>query len=552
MRFFRKSIVVSSFLSSLPRAFSQLLGHNFGRGRLSMVLVGFLAFCASAVVGLIQGIPVPVEHDEFSYLLAADTFAQGRLTNPSHPMWIHFESFHILQQPSYQSKYPPAQGLMLAAGQTLAGHPIAGVWLSFALMCAGICWMLYAWMPPRWAFMGGILALLHPQFGFAGYWAQSYWGGAVPALGGALALGSVRRLIRRPCVTTSMTLALGCGVMANSRPFEGLLLSLAIGVMLITWIISKKGPPFRIAVRRVLFPALGVLTLIAVGMAYYNFRITNHPLLLPYQVYETTYAAVPPFLWQRPRPELTYRHQVMFDDQMNKNMAVYQLQHSIGGFGWKMLFYVALVIKDFLNVYAIPFIGVLGTLSVHARRNRWARFGILTFLLVSCGVLSGTYLNAHYFSPIVGLNYFFVVTAMRLYLWRDKRGGTFFMWFIPLMALCVIGGLLYASVHQDTSAAAGSQRARLLQQLEQENGKHLVIVDYQPARAVGQEWVYNEADIDNSKVVWARKMDRSQDCRLIEYFSERRIWLLELDSDRSRANPAPYGREVCQTKPPLS
>src|SRR5262249_61692407 len=87
--------------------------------------------------------------DEFAPLLVADTFAHGRAVNPVHPMWAHFESMHILVRPVYASAFPVGQGIAMAAGSVIFGHPWAGVWLGMAAMCAATSWMLYGLLPPR-------------------------------------------------------------------------------------------------------------------------------------------------------------------------------------------------------------------------------------------------------------------------------------------------------------------------------------------------------------------------------------------------------------------
>ena len=99
----------------------RLLNRIARRRWLACAFVGMLPVVLRLSVLHFVPIPQPVIHDEFSYLLGAETFASGHITNPTPKMWVFFETFHENFQPTYSTKYPPGQSLVLAAGRSFSG-----------------------------------------------------------------------------------------------------------------------------------------------------------------------------------------------------------------------------------------------------------------------------------------------------------------------------------------------------------------------------------------------------------------------------------------------
>ncbi|RJR41957.1 MAG: hypothetical protein C4567_08355 [Deltaproteobacteria bacterium] len=510
---------------------------------IAFLLMGLLAFAAGALLPVFIGRPQPAVHDEFGYLLAADTFAQGRLANPPHPLWQHFETFHVLHHPTYASKYPPAQGVALALGQALTGCPIVGVWLSVGLACAAVCWMLAGWVPFRWALLGGFLALIrivfsgpHVQMAPFPYWSQSYWGGAVAALGGALVFGALPRIIKNQKPRDALWLALGLAILANSRPFEGLAASIPALAVLGIWLLRTRRVTWRNRFRRVVLPSALVLTLAVSWMGLYNYRVTGDPLRLPYQAHEAAYAIVPLFLWQPLKTEPPYNHEILRDFHRG-SIGFFQSQQSLKGWLDSSIYYK---LKNFwLFYFGLIFIPPM--LLLAASPKSWRRpnviFPLAVCLLMVAALLANPYFFPHYAAPITCLAILLQVESlrrMRRFSWRGRpMGRTFVNGFLPaLLASTVIAFPIY-----DKPSKWILERARILRELEQSGEPHLVIVRYGRNHSLHHEWVYNRADLNNAKVIWAREMGAEADRELLDYFKDRRVWLLEADQRPPRLAP---------------
>ena len=516
--------------------------------RRAVATAGLLSLSVNIALTLVLGVPVPKVNDEFSHLLLADTLAHGRLTNPPHPLWVHFESCHIIQQPTYASKYPVGQGLALALGQVTCGHPIVGVWVSTAAACAALCWMLLAFVPRPWALLGGVLAAFHPELAFQ--WGQGYWGGAVPMTGGALALGALRRITESAGTRAGLWLGLGLAILANSRPYEGLILSLPILAVLLGWMVRQRRTNGRAAVLKTGLPVAGVLAATALLMGYYNFRVTGSPWRLPYQVHEATYGAAPLFVWQKLGPEPVYNHEAMRSFHVDWWRVTYRQHQSFGGLLSREAdkLYILGQGYSWSLLLVFPFIALPRIL----RKDRWTRFALLTGILCVLALLPITWLYTHYAAPAAGLFFLLVVQSMqelRNWPWRGRPTGAFLVH--GILVLCTLSFVLIVMRHATAPKDGWQfQRARLMEQLEQDHGKHLVIVRYQPGHNAHREWVYNAADIANARVTWAREMTTGRNRRLLDHFKDRHAWLLEADLPQPTLVPYPRPQVEVRRKAP--
>ena len=530
----------------VERAFGQVARKR----SLAVAAVGFTTILLRLAILSSLPVPLPFTPDDFSNLLAADTFASGRLTNPTPAMWTHFESIHITMQPTYMSMYFPAQGLVLAAGKVLFGQPWYGVLITSALMCAAICWMLQAWLPPGWALLGGILAML--RLGLFSYWVNTYTGaGLITGLGGALVLGALPRLTKTMRLRYGMLMALGIVLLALTRPYEGLLLCLPVAVALGRWMFFGKNRPSAGVVIRRAIPPLALMVAAAAWMGYYDYRAFGSPLTLPYTANRAAYAMAPYYVWQSARPEPHYRHQVMRNFYYENELKVFLKSHTWSRFAPTILAKTLIAVLFFAGFALLP------TLIMFWRAilDRRIRFLVLCVLVLIAGMLIEVFMIPHYLGCFVAVFYAIGLQSMRhLRVWSPGGKPVGAMLLRLTVTLCVVlaglkvfEGPLNLTPGEWPAASwslmwygpghFGTERAQMEARLEQSLGRQLVIVRYSSRHNPSDEWVYNAPDIENSKVIWAREMNDADNLELIRYYKDRTVWLAQPDMDPPNVSP---------------
>jgi len=488
--------------------------------------------------------PTPDVYDEFAHLLEADTLRHFRFANPMHPMRQFFETYFALQEPSYSSIYPMGQGLALAIGWILFGHPWAGVLLSMAAFCALCYWMLRAWTTPGWALAGGFLAVC--EFGPLNRWANSYWGGFVAAAAGCLIVGALPRLRARMRRRDALLLAAGFSLHLLTRPYETVFLALAIALYFVLTL--RQAEEWRALAR--LAPAAALVLLPAFALLLVqNKQVTGSWTTLPEMAYRYQYglpgtltfqAEAAPHRALTPQQAMAYRMELSFrNGPESLTNFLERLEFRVRYY--RFFFYAPLYL-------ALPFF-LAGLRDV---RLLWVA---LALLVLALGVNFFPSFQLHYVAGATCLFVLISVAGLERMSRVTVRGAPAGAQCAALLyMLCAAQFVFWYGMHlfdgADVSVAAQSfetwdsinhanpeRRIFVGRELDRLPGKLLVFVRYYPQHIFQDEWVYNAADIDGARIVWARDLGVENNQELLRYYPDRTPVLLEPDFRPPRLSP---------------
>lgn len=497
----------------------------------SMLALGGLTVALRLALLPRAGAPIPSTADDTSYLLLADTLSHLRLANPAHPFYRFFESNFVLQQPSYSSIFPLGQGIALALGRAIFGHPWAGVLLSEALLCALCYWMLRGWLVAAsssrsWALLGGLLAVF--ELGPLTYWMNSYWGGAVSGIAGCLVFGALPRLCDRGRTRDAILLGAGLGLELLTRPYECLFLAAIVALYFgLNWRRIFKAAPLVLA---------AALPAVSLTLAQ-NKAVTGSWTTLPYMLSRAQYGSPTTFTFQPdPKPQLA-----LTQEQENNYRVQSEIHDRESARSWLDRF---LDRAGYIRFFVFPaLLAALPGLALALRQRR------LILPLVAIGLfLAGSafypYFYAHYIAALACV--FLLLTIASL-----QR--------IPSRAASAVCGVavahfifwygIHATADQSFRDAFGpfetfdylnhgdpEGRMPILNRLAQAPGSQLVFVHYLRFHPL-KEWIANAADIDRAKVVWALDLGPEEDQELVAYYPDRTVWMAEPDSRPPRLRP---------------
>lgn len=492
-----------------------------GGGTLMIISAAVLAVVLNLAFWSLFRFPNATQIDEFAYLFAAETFVEGRLTNQTHPLHESLtgarEQGFLIHTPTWQSKFPPGNSLFLAAGM-LCGDARFGLLLSAGLAFGGLCWMLQAVFPLRWAATGTLLALLN--WFLLVYFGNAMFNGYPAMTGGALVFGALFRIVRQPRAWDGILFGTGAVLLALTRPLEGLFTCLPAAAVLfwqtISWRASSEHR--QAALRKGLLPAGMVVLAGLAWLGYYHYRITGSAFVMPYQVWINQVGG-------QKFSELLFSDGVMDAALKRKANSLLDAMLELLKLRWERVWITLLTLLP--PTFMFTLLGVFRT-----RRDRvfWISSGTVVLVCSAIMMEEVIWYPSEYFAPIIGLLMLLITAGcrglQRLPFRRRKTGAT------VAVLLPMFLGIGFLEHARQSVAVIGPmpehvERMAVIERILQEPGRHLVLVRYERRPGYNEDWVYNPPNVDEQTIVWAAELEETANQKLRNYYSGRTAWLFQ-------------------------
>jgi len=246
-----------------------------------------------------------------------------------------------------------------------------------------------------------------------------------------------------------------------------------------------------------------------------NKQVTDSWTTLPYDLSRYQYGVPTDFSWRanpQPHRELTREQQFQYKMQTSfRPSGPETIQTYLQRLEYRVRFY---------RFFFLPALYVALPFFFSALRQFRFVWVALTLLLFSLGVNFYPFFEVHYLGALTCLFVLVSVTAL------DRINADA----ARLIVYVCLAHFMFWYGRSFFDQPAPARRAAIDRQLAQSSGQQLVFVRYWPQHIFQDEWVYNAADIDHARVVWARDLGSSEDQKLMRYYPGRSAWLLEPDA----------------------
>jgi hypothetical protein len=307
-----------------------------------------------------------------------------------------------------------------------------------------------------------------------------------------------------------------------TRPFEGVLFAVPILAALAWQYRTRFGSLAAIAT-----PAAAISAIAIVLLGMYFQRVTGSPFVTTYQISQKTYGWPMGLAWTPP-PKIEHRHielQRYYEYELGE-------REKVDG-PIDFIEYLTFRVQEYWRF----FVGPILTIPLVMLGRVWRRRRIL--FLALAGALAAVLLEGasspHYLAPATAVIVAILVECIR-HLRATRRLDI--AWLPAAMALVLVlrigaqaAGLPYTQALNFQSwccrVEGNLNKSRIAAELSKSPGKHLVFVETKTDPYNLFQWIYNDADIDGSPIVWARDLGRERDAQLSGYFHDRDVWIVD-------------------------